>query len=49
MRVERGGPSCSRVATLPTQVRELFYNAFGLTDEHLFSHGLFKGKLSRSA
>jgi hypothetical protein len=29
-----------------TPVRELFYNAFGLTDEHLFSHGLFKGKLS---
>ena len=35
------------MATLPIpQVRELFYNAFGLTDEHLFSHGLFKGKLS---
>ena len=29
-----------------TPVRELFHNAFGLTDEHLFSHGLFKGKLS---
>ena len=32
--------------TARDQVRELFYNAFGLTDEHLFSHGLFKGKLS---
>ena len=29
-------------------MRELFYNAFGLTDEHLFSHGLYKGKLSLS-
>ena len=33
---------------LRSQVRELFYNTFGLTDEHLFSHGLFKGKLSLS-
>ena len=29
-----------------TPVRELFYDAFGLGDEELFSHGLYKGKLS---
>ena len=29
-----------------TPVRELFYNKFGLTDNELFAHGLYKGKLS---
>ena len=29
-----------------TPVRELFYDAFGLGDEELFSHGLYKGKLA---
>ena len=29
-----------------TPVRELFYDAFGLGDEELFSYGLYKGKLS---